>query len=117
AALFEDFGSHVSRRAACRCKDMELLFVHDPRQTKVCDQQVCIIFWGAEQEVFWLQVAMHDTMVVQISHCGEDRADEVCSVGLVVAAFTADAVEQLSSESEIGDQVHCELRNHQTISS
>ena len=49
---------------------------------------------------------MYDTMIVQVSNCGQYGADEVCSIGFEVTAFTADAVEQLSTQGEISDQVH-----------
>lgn len=49
---------------------------------------------------------MYDTMIVQVSNCGQYGADEVCSIGFEVTAFTADAVEQLSTQGEISDQVY-----------
>ena len=49
---------------------------------------------------------MYNTMIVQISNCGQYGADQVCSIGFVVTAFTADAVEQLSTQGEISDQVY-----------
>jgi len=105
--LLEDLGRHVPRRATRRRQDVELLLVHDPRQTEVRDQQVRIVLRGAEQEVLGLEVAVHDAVVVQVGDGGEHRADEVCGVGLVVAALAADAVEELSPEREIGDEVDC----------
>lgn len=52
---------------------------------------------------------MHDTMIVQISHRGEDRTDEVSCIGLVIAALTTDAVEQLSPQSKLCDEVYCNI--------
>jgi hypothetical protein len=33
----KDFRRHIAGRAACRRKNVELLLVHDPRQTEVCN--------------------------------------------------------------------------------
>ena len=41
---------------------------------------------------------MDDAMVVKICDGRERRAYEVCSIGFIVAAFTANAVEKFSSK-------------------
>ena len=45
-------------------------------------------------------------MVVQVGDGGEGGADQGGGVGLVVAAFAADAVEELAAEREVGDEVY-----------
>ena len=45
-------------------------------------------------------------MVVQIGHGGEDGADQVCSVRLIVAAFATDAVKEFPAQREIGDKIY-----------
>lgn len=68
--LLEDFRSHVSGSAACCGQDVELLFVHDSGQTKVGNEEICIILWGSKQEVFRLQVSMDDAVVVEVCDSG-----------------------------------------------
>jgi hypothetical protein len=48
-------------------------------------------------------------MIMQISNRGEDRTDEVSRIGLVIAAFTTDAVKQLSTQSKLCDEVYCNI--------
>ncbi len=50
---------------------------------------------------------MYDAMVVEVCNSGEGSAHEFGSVGLVVRAFAADAVEELAAEGEVGDEVDC----------
>lgn len=38
---------------------MELLFVNDAREAKVCDEELCMVFRGAEEEVLWFEVCMY----------------------------------------------------------
>jgi hypothetical protein len=40
---------------------------------------------------------------MKIGHGREDGANEVCGVGLVVAALATDAIEQLTAEGQIGN--------------
>jgi hypothetical protein len=48
---------------------------------------------------------MDDAVVVKVGDCGEGGTDEVRSVGLVVGAFAADAIEELAAEGEVSDKV------------
>jgi hypothetical protein len=75
-----------------------LLLVHYAGEAEVGDQEVSVIFRGAEEEVLGLEVAVDDAMVVEVGYCAEGCADEVRGVGLVVGAFAADAVEELAAE-------------------
>lgn len=45
-------------------------------------------------------------MVMKIGYRREGRSDEICSVGLVVAAFSTDPIEQLAAQSEVCDQIY-----------
>lgn len=101
--LLEDLWGHVSRRTACGGQHVELLLVHDPGQPEIRNQKVCIVFRGAEQQVLRLQITVNDPVVMKIGHGREDGANEVCGVGLVVAALATDAIEQLSAEGQIGN--------------
>jgi hypothetical protein len=84
---------------------VELFLVHDTRQSKVGDQQISIVLWRPEEQVLRLQIAMYDAVVVEIRDGRESGSNEVRSVGFVVIAFSADAVEQLAAERKIGDEV------------
>ena len=64
AGFFEYLRGHVARCAAGGGEDVEGLLVHDSRKAKVGDEQVGIVFGGAEKEVFGLEVAMHDAVVM-----------------------------------------------------
>lgn len=85
---------------------MELLLVHNPGQPEVGDQKVRIVLWCAEQQVLGLQVAVHNSVVMEIGHGREDGANEVRGVGLVIAAFATDAIKQLSAKGKVGNQIY-----------
>lgn len=66
ARLLENLGRHIARRATGCGQNMKLLFVHNSRQAKICDQQVRIVLGRSEQQILGLEVSVHDTMVMQI---------------------------------------------------
>lgn len=66
ACLLENLRRHVARCSTRGGQDVELFLVHDPRQAKIRNKQVCIVFWGAEQEIFGFEVSMDDAVVVQV---------------------------------------------------
>ena len=105
AGFLKNFGSHVAGCSAGGGQDVELLLVHYSGETKVGYQEVGVIFWGAEEEVLRLEVAVDDAVVVEICDCGEGCTDQICSVGFVVGAFSADTVEEFTSQCEICDEV------------
>jgi hypothetical protein len=107
AALSEDLWRHVARCAAGCGQDVELLFVHDAAEAEVGDEQVGVVFGGAEEEVLGFEVAVYDAVVVEVCDGREGCADQVRCVGLEVGAFAADAVEELAAEGEVGDEVDC----------
>ena len=45
-------------------------------------------------------------MVMEIRNGREGGTDEVGGVGFVVGAFSADAVEKLAAECEVGDEIY-----------
>ena len=73
--LPEDLGRHVAGRSTCGRQDVELLFIHNSRETKVCNEKVGIVFWGSKEEVFWLEVSVDDTVIVEVGYGGESRSD------------------------------------------
>lgn len=105
-ALLEDLRRHVARRTAGCRENVELLLVHDAGQTEIGNQKVGIILRRAKKQVLRFQVTMHDAMIVQVGDGRQDSANEVRSVGFEVAAFTTDAIEELSAQREVGDEVY-----------
>jgi hypothetical protein len=51
---------------------MKLLLIHNPTQSKICNEKVRIVLWRAKQKVFGLKVAMYDAVIVQVSNCRKD---------------------------------------------
>jgi hypothetical protein len=47
---------------------MELLFVHYTAKPKIGNQQIGVVLWSSEQEILGLQIAMDNSMVVEVSH-------------------------------------------------
>ena len=92
-SLPEDFRRHVAWCSTSCCQHVELLLVHNPRQSKISDQQIGVIFWRSKKKVFWFQVTMDNAVIVQIGDSGEGGSDEVTGVGFVVVAFPTDAIE------------------------
>lgn len=105
--LLEDLRSHVAWRAACSCKNVKCLLVHDARQAKVRYQQVGVVLWGTEEEVLRLQITVYDSVVMQICNRGKSRSDQVGGVGLVVAPLATYSIKKLPSERKIRHQVYC----------
>lgn len=64
AGLLEDLGCHVSGCATCSGENVELLLVHDAGEAEVCNEQVGVVFGGAEEEVLGLEISMDDAVVV-----------------------------------------------------
>lgn len=100
--FLEDLRSHVPWCTARCSQDVKRLFIHYPRETKIRYEEICIIFWCSEEEIFRFEISVHDAVVVQVGHCGEGSADEVCGVGFIVAAFSTYSVEELAAEGEVG---------------
>lgn len=50
---------------------------------------------------------MYDAVVVEVCDGGKGGSHEVGGIGLVVVAFPADAVKQLSTKREISYEVDC----------
>ena len=59
-------------------QEVELLIVHDPAETKVCNHDVCILVLRAEEQVLGLQVPVDDVVRVQVVQ----RQRDFCRVEL-----------------------------------
>lgn len=98
AALFEDFGGHVAWRAAGSGKYVKGLIVHYSRQSKIGNQEICVVLWRAEKEILGFQVTVNDAVVVKVGYSREGGAYEVCSVRLVVASLATYSIKELSAK-------------------
>jgi hypothetical protein len=105
ASLPEDLWSHISWGTARSGQDVELLLIHNSGETKIRNQQVCVILWCSEEQVFGLEIAMYNAVIVEICDGGESRSNEIGGVGLVVVAFAANAIEELTTKGKIRDEV------------
>jgi hypothetical protein len=77
ACFLENFRGHIARSSTGGGENMELLFVHYPGKTKVCYQEICIVFGSPEQEILRFEVTMDDAMIVEIGNGREGRTDEI----------------------------------------
>ena len=100
--LLEDFRRHIARCSTCGCEDVKSFLVHYPREAEIGDEEISIIFWGSEEQVFRFEVPMDDAVIVEVSYRGEGGSDQVCGVGLVVAAFSTYSIKEFSAEGEVG---------------
>lgn len=49
---------------------------------------------------------MHNSVVMKISHGRQCCSDDIRGIGFVVKSFSTDSVEELSSQSKIGNEVY-----------
>jgi hypothetical protein len=63
---------------------VKLLFIHDSAEPKVCDKQISVVFWGSEEQVLWLEVSMHDSMIVEICYSRKRSSNEVGGIGFII---------------------------------
>lgn len=108
--FLEDLRRHVAGGAAGGGQDVEVLVVHDAAEAEIGDEQVGVVFGGAEEQVLGLEVAVHDAVGVEVGDGGEGGQDQGGGVGFVVVALAADAVEELAAQGEVGDEVEVVLR-------
>ena len=116
-ALLEDLRRHIPRRTAGCRENVELFLVHDAGQSEIGNQEVSVILRRAKQQILRLQVTVHDAVIVQVGDGRQDGADEIRGVGLEVAAFTTDAIEELSTQREISNEVYCRDKQQSSASS
>jgi len=107
ASLPENLRCHVTWGTTGGCEHMELLLVHDAGEAKISDEQISVVLRSTEQQILGLEIAMHNTVVVQIGDGGEGGSNQVGGIRLVVVALAADAIEQLAAEGKVRHQVDC----------
>ena len=106
-SLSEYLRRHVTRCTTGGGEDMELLFIHDSRQSKVGNEEVRIVLRRSEQQVLRLQVSVDNAVVVKVCDCRQRGSDQIASVGLIVVSFSTDAIEKLASKREVSNEVNC----------
>lgn len=85
---------------------MELLLVHDPAEAEIRNQEIRVIFRRAEEEVFRFQVAMDNSVVMEVGNGRQGGSDQLGCVGFKVGAFATDAIEELTAKCEVGHEVY-----------
>ena len=110
ALLREDLRRHVRRRAHGGCEQPQVVAVDDFAEPEVADEQTRRGAACFEQQVFWLEVAVHDAVGVQVGDAGRDLLHELGRVGFVQGPARVDAVEQLAALGELGHEVQAVLR-------
>lgn len=80
-----------------------MLLIHNSRESEIGDKQVGIVLWCSEQKVLWLQVPVHDTVVMEICDGRQCGSNQVTGIGFVVVAFATDAVKELAAKGKVGD--------------
>ena len=71
AGLLENFRGHVAWCTTCSGQNVELFLVHYSGETEIGNEEVGIVFWGAEEEVLGFEITVHNAMVVQVGYGGE----------------------------------------------
>lgn len=110
--FLEYFWGHIAWRSTRRGQDVELLFIHDSGESKISDEEICIVFGSSEEEVFGLEISVHYSVIVEVSNRREGGTNKVCGVRLVVGAFTTYAIEKLTTKSEICHKVDWKTSAH-----
>jgi hypothetical protein len=84
---------------------VELFLIHDAAETKVRNQQICIVLGRAKQQVLGFQIAMYDSMIMEVCNSGKNGPHEIGGIRFEVRAFATYSVEELASECEVGYKV------------
>jgi hypothetical protein len=111
ACFSKDLGGHVSWSSTSCSQNVKLLFIHNSRQSKISNEQVCVILWCPEQQVLGFQISMHNAVIMEVGDSRKCGPNKISRVRLVVITLAADAVEQLASERKVGDKVDCTQLN------
>jgi hypothetical protein len=103
AGLPEYLRCHVAWSTAGCGENVKLLLVHDAREPKISNQQIGVVLWCSEQQVLWLQISVHNSVVMKICDCRQRSPNQIAGVGFVVISFATDAVKELASKRQISD--------------
>jgi hypothetical protein len=89
-------------RGATGCHE-ETLIGDETRKTKVRDDDIARIGLVAQKDVFGLEVAMNDVVLVEVGNALEDLLDDVTSVELIVVDLFDESVKELTTSAKVGD--------------
>jgi hypothetical protein len=84
---------------------MQLALIHDSAKPKVCNHNVCFLFFGTEQQVFRLEVSMHYASRMDILDGSHDSPDQLGRVAFSVVSFCTDAIEEFSTSTQVEDEI------------
>ena len=105
AGLFKNLWRHIAGCTTGCGKDCDLFIVDDSGEAKVGNEQIAVFGLVSEEEVFGFEVAVDDALLMEVDNSLGDGSNNVCSVLFVVVAPLADAVKELATHTEIGDEV------------
>jgi hypothetical protein len=104
----EHFGARVARRAAEGLEQAALLPL--AHETEVAELDAAL---AVEQDVFELEVAVDDALVVHVTDSQAELAKDAPALDLGQAALLDEVVKQLASGAELGDEPDVRLgREH-----
>lgn len=96
----------VRRRLAGGCRASSVLRAEGPSKAKVCELDDRIVRRTRIQDVFRLEVAVHDFFIVQVFQCAAEREDRVGSILLRVVALGNNPIEELATRDQLQDERH-----------
>ena len=90
---------------------MQAAAFHNLGQPKVNDLQLRVIILAHKEEVFWLQITVHNVHVVTIIEGLEDLAEDFARFLLAEEFFLDNPIEKLASFTESLSKVKVKLDN------
>ena len=93
----QDLWRDVVGRSSPRVHSLQTATVTDLRQAEVDNLQIRVLFFGLEQEVFWLEIPMHNVLLVTVVKGLEDLLEDACSDRLAEELLGNDAVEKFTA--------------------
>ena len=105
----DHFRSHEPRGAASA---EEVLFdVEEGSQSEICDADVLLTHLACpEQDIFGLQIPMHDSFLVRMVHCLENSTDEGGCLLLVKFAVVLEVIHQVTTLEKLQNHVEGVVR-------
>lgn len=104
-SLLKDLRSHVSRCTAGGGENGDLFVIHYTGETEIGNQKIALLGLVPEEKILGLKISVYDALIVQIDNRLGDGAYDMRGILLKIAPSLADSIEQLSSNTQISDEV------------
>ena len=105
----DDLRGHEARRAASA--EEVLIDVEEGSQSEVRDADVLLTHLASpEQDIFRLQVTMHDSFLVRMMHCLENSTDEGGCLLLVKLSMVLEVIHQVTTLEKLQNHVEGVVR-------